>query len=137
MSRIFMSVEAHISVSGIISDAINKIECATGVIETTDYTDTLDQIGIIVNSFDKIWMSRGYGKPRKYISYKNRYADIRLNIPSEDLLAADGKTRFLIVKNNIIESIRIIDGRLNKKKGCSFDGNRLISYIEEKTAGNI
>lgn len=133
MSRIFISVEAHTSVAGIISDAIKKIERATGVLETTDYTDTLDHIGIIVNSFDKTWMSWGYGKPRKYISYKNRYADIRLNIPSEDLIAADSKTRVLMVKNNIIESIQVIDDRLNRKRECSFDGKKLISYIEDKT----
>lgn len=133
MSQIFISVEAHISVAGIISDAIKKIECATGVLETTDYTDTLDNIGIIVNSFDKTWMSWGYGRPRKYISYKNRYADIRLNIPSEDLIAADSKTRFFMVKNNIIESIQVIDNLLNKRRGCSFDGKKLISYIEDKT----
>ncbi len=133
MSKIFISVEAHISVAGIISDAIKKIECATGVLETTDYTDTLDNIGIIVNSFDKTWMSWGYGRPRKYISYKNRYADIRLNIPSEDLIAADSKTRVFMVKNNIIESIQVIDNLLNKKRGGSFDGKKLISYIEDKT----
>ncbi len=133
MSQIFISVEAHISVAGIISDAIKKIECATGVLETTDYTDTLDNIGIIVNSFDKTWMSWGYGRPRKYISYKNRYADIRLNIPSEDLIAADSKTRFFMVKNNIIESIQVIDNLINKRRGCSFDGKKLISYIEDKT----
>lgn len=134
MSQIFISVEAHISVGGIISDALNIIESAIGVLETTDYTDSLDNIGIIINSFDNEWMSLGYGRPRKYISYKNRYADIRLNIPSEDLLVADRKTRILLVKNNIIESIQVIDERLNKKQGCSFDGKRLIAYIQAKTS---
>lgn len=134
MSQIFISVEAHISVAGIISDAIKKIECATGVLETTDYTKVLDNIGIIINSFDAKWMSWGYGKSRKYISYKNRYADIRLNIPSEDLIAADTKTRFFMVRNNIIESIQIIDNRLNKKQRFSFDGQRLINLIQTKTS---
>ncbi len=137
MSRVFISLEAHISVAGIVHDSIMKIEHETGVLETTDYTNTLDSIGIIVNCFDKEWIAFGKGKERKYINYKNRYADIRLLIPAEDLLAADKKERFLMVKNNIIESIRIIDERLNKKKGCYFDGKRLIEYIEEKTKNLI
>lgn len=79
----------------------------------------------------------GYGKTRKYISYKNRCADIRINIPAEVFLAASKSERDIMVKNNIIESIRVFDERLNKKKGCSFDGERLVSYIEGKTAGVI
>ena len=104
------------------------------MLETTDYTNVLDNIWIIINSFDTNWMPWGYGKSRKYISYKNRYADIRLNITSEDLIAADTKTRFFMVRNNIIESIQIIDNRLNKKQRFSFDGQRLINLIQTKTS---
>lgn len=80
-------------------------------------------------------MSVGFGKTRKYISYKNRYADIRLNIPFEEFMEADKDKRIDMVKNNIYESIRIIDSKLNKKKGCSFDGERMIGDIEEKLEG--
>lgn len=133
MSRIFISFEAHASVADIIHDAIKAFESKTGELETTNYTDSIDSIGIIINCFDKYWQNKGFGKPRKYISYQKRYADIRLNIPAEELLAADKETRFIMVKNNIIESIKIINERLNKKTGCSFDGGRLIAYIDEKT----
>lgn len=135
MSRIYISVEAHISVAGIISDAVKTIERATGTLETTDYTHVLDNIGIIINSFDKEWTSWGYGKPRKYISYAKRYADIRLSIPAEELLAADKNTRLLMVRDIIIASIKVIDDRLNKRQRFSFDGERLIELILEKTAG--
>lgn len=135
MSRIFISVEAHISVAGIISDAVKTIESAIGALETTDYTNILDNIGIIINSFDKEWSSWGYGKPRKYISYKNRYADIRLSISAEELLAADKNARLLMVRDIIIDSIKVIDDRLNKRRRCSFDGERLIELILGKTAG--
>ena len=82
--------------------------------------------------FDKNFLSVGFGKTRKYISYKNRYADIRLNIPFEEFMEADKDKRIDMVKNNIYESIRIIDSKLNKKNGCKFDGERMISDIEEK-----
>ena len=132
MSRIFIGIEAHVS-TYVINDSRKRIENLIGELEVTDYTPNLDSIGIIINCFDKEWLAKGYGKERKYISYKNRNADIRLNIPAEEFLVASKSKRDIMVKNNIIESIRIIDERLNKKKGCSFDGIRLIEYIEEKT----
>ena len=39
-----------------------------------------------------------------------------------------------MVRNNIIESIQIIDNRLNKKQRFSFDGQRLINLIQTKTS---
>lgn len=50
-------------------------------------------------------------------------------------MEADKDKRIDMVKNNIYESIRIIDSKLNKKKGCSFDGGRMIGDIEEKLEG--
>lgn len=133
--RLFISTEAQSSSGHIISSIRNQIESRIGNIEVTNYTNDLDSIGIIINCFDKNFLSVGFGKTRKYISYKNRYADIRLNIPFEEFMEADKDKRIDMVKNNIYESIRIIDSKLNKKKGCSFDGERMIGDIEEKLEG--
>ena len=133
--RLFISTEAQSSSGHIISSIRNQIESRIGNIEVTNYTNDLDSIGIIINCFDKNFLSVGFGKTRKYISYKNRYADIRLNIPFEEFMEADKDKRIDMVKNNIYESIQIIDSKLNKKKGCSFDGERMIGDIEEKLEG--
>ena len=130
--RLFISTEAQSSSGHIISNIRNQIESRIGNIEVTNYTNDLDSIGIIINCFDKNFLSVGFGKTRKYISYKNRYADIRLNIPFEEFMEADKDKRIDMVKNNIYESIRINDSKLNKKNGCKFDGERMISDIEEK-----
>ena len=130
--RLFISTEAQSSSGHIISNIRNQIESRIGNIEVTNYTNDLDSIGIIINCFDKNFLSVGFGKTRKYISYKNRYADIRLNIPFEEFMEADKDKRIDMVKNNIYESIRIIDSKLNKKNGCKYDGERMISDIEEK-----
>ena len=130
--RLFISTEAQSSSGHIISNIRNQIESRIGNIEVTNYTNDLDSIGIIINCFDKNFLSVGFGKTRKYISYKNRYADIRLNIPFEEFMEADKDKRIDMVKNNIYESIRIIDSKLNKQNGCKFDGERMISDIEEK-----
>lgn len=133
--RLFISTEAQSSSGHIISNIRNQIESRIGNIEVTNYTNDLDSIGIIINCFDKNFLSVGFGKTRKYISYKNRYADIRLNIPFEEFMEADKDKRIDMVKKNIYDSIRVVDERLNKKKGCSFDGERMIGDIEEKLEG--
>ena len=115
--RLFISTEAQSSSGHIISNIRNQIESRIGNIEVTNYTNDLDSIGIIINCFDKNFLSVGFGKTRKYISYKNRYADIRLNIPFEEFMEADKDKRIDMVKNNIYESIRINDIKLNKKNG--------------------
>ena len=46
------------------------------------YTDALDSIGIIPECLsEELLRTFGCGKDRKYISWKHRYADIRLHIP--------------------------------------------------------
>lgn len=130
--NVFISIEANITVGCIINDIRKIIEKKTGKIEVCDYTNDLDSIGIIINSWNQSDLKFGHGKERKYISYKQRFADIRLNIPYDEFLSADKQKRFEMVKNNIYDSIRVVDERLNNKKGCSFDGERMIADIEEK-----
>ena len=130
--RVFFSCEADISVGLIISRIQNTIEQVTGPIEVNNYTKDLDNIGIIINCFNSWQIDFGLGSPRKYISYKNRYADIRLPIPYDEFLSADKQKRFEMVKQNIYDSIMVVDEKLNKKKGCSFDGKRMIADIEAK-----
>ena len=133
--RLFISIEAGNSVAFIINDIRKMIENNVGEIEVCDYTNDLERIGIIINSWDQSDLNFGHGKERKYINYKQKFADIRLNIPYDEFLAADKQKRFEMVKKNIYDSIRAVDERLNKKKGCSFDGERMIGDIEEKLEG--
>lgn len=130
--RLFLATEAQTPAAALISSIIRKINVATGDIEVTEYTNALDRVGIIVNCFDATWMSWGYGKERKYISYKKHYADIRLNIPLECFMDSSSQTRFDLVKGVILESIRIIDSKVNTKKGCIFEGEKMIKLIEDK-----
>ena len=130
--KIFISVEASNSVVFIINDIRKIIEKSIGEIEVCDYTNDLESIGIIINSWDQSDLRFGHGEERKYISYKKKFADIRLNIPYDEFLSADKKKRFEMVKQNIYDSIRVVDKRLNNKKGCNFDGDKMIADIEEK-----
>lgn len=130
--KLFISVEASNSAAFIINDIRKIIENKMGKIEVCDYTNNIESIGIIINSWNQSDLNFGHGKERKYINYKQRFADIRLNIPYDEFLSADKQKRFEMVKKNIYDSIRVVDERINKKKGCSFDGERLIADIETK-----
>ena len=95
--RLFISTEAGNSVAFIINDIRKMIENNVGEIEVCDYTNDLERIGIIINSWDQSDLNFGHGKERKYINYKQKFADIRLNIPYDEFLAADKQKRFDIV----------------------------------------
>ena len=131
MRSFFISCEAYLSASVIISHNIRVINQKIGDINTNDYTDVLDSIGIIINCHPDEYLELGCGKRREYISYKNRYADIRLPIDYNQLLKSDRETQYMMVVRNIIDSIEVINKRLSKKK-MVFDSDRLIQYILDR-----
>lgn len=129
--NIFLSSEAHVSASVIICYNIRIIKSKIKTINISDYTDVIDDIGIIINCFPIEEMNAGWGKKREYISYKNRFADIRLPIDFDELVSADRHKQYLMVINNIIESLRVIKRRLDKKK-MQFDFERMVQDILSK-----
>ena len=128
MRSFFISSEAYLSASVVITHNIRIINQKIGNINTNDYTDVLDSIGIIINCHPDEYLELGCGKRREYISYKNRYADIRLPIDYDQLLKSDRETQYMMVVRNIIDSIEVINKRLSKKK-MEFDSDKLIRYI--------
>lgn len=129
---LFFSLEALGKSGDAIWALLRPIEHALKAIDVADYTNDIDKIAIVVNCFDDKFLNEGFGQPRKFISYKKRFADIRLNIPFDQFLKADKHKRFEMIKKNIYDSIEVVNERLNKKKGSSFEGERLIADIEEK-----
>ena len=66
-------------VSEIIREISKKVDADT--LEIALFSDGIDDIGIIVNCHPEGNMRDGWGKPRKYINYVKKSADIRLPIP--------------------------------------------------------
>lgn len=126
--RLFISTEAQVPAVAMIHDILKKINSTLGYIEVTDYTDSLDSIGIIINCFSNEWIDNGFGRERKYISLFRRNADIRLLIPFETFLNSNDVYRYYMVLRIIIESINVIQEKMDKKK-VYFNGKDLISYI--------
>lgn len=70
--RLFISTEAQVPAVAMIHDILKKINSTLGYIEVTDYTDSLDSIGIIINCFSHEWIDNGFGREKiyKFISSK-------------------------------------------------------------------
>ena len=117
-------------VSEIVRDICEKID--ENSFEITPFSDGIDSIGIIVNCHPEGNMLDGWGKPRKYISYKNRFADIRLPIPYFEFVSANYEDQYLMVVKNIVESIRVIGDKCSKSKRARFDSDGLVRKFLDK-----
>lgn len=117
-------------VSEIVRDICEKID--ENSFEIAPFSDGIDSIGIIVNCHPEGNMLDGWGKPRKYISYKNRFADIRLPIPYFEFVSANYEDQYLMVVKNIVESIRVIGDKCSKSKCARFDSDGLVLKFLDK-----
>lgn len=115
------------SIPLIIRDISNKAE-----MEIAPYSKGIDEVFISVNCFPDEDIADGLGKPRKYLSYQNRYADIRLPIPYRAYIRADRETKNRMVVKNIVESIRIIGERCRKSGCAEFDSEAFIRDFLQK-----
>ncbi len=92
--------------------------------------ENLKSIAIIFVCTNEDMISRGFYNERYYISWKNKYADIRLQIPYEQFLHSDEKTKKQMVWDTIEKAINYIrqkkaflqiDEFENDLKNCFFN----------------
>lgn len=125
---IFISSETGNDIGYALSKVYAPILKKIRGLNAADYGDELDSIGIIMICVRKELLNSGFGGERRYISWKRRYADIRLQIDFDLFCKADSYTRQLLVVQNIIESIWVIQRR--SKNG--FQGEKLIKDILDR-----
>ena len=118
------------SVPKIICDICRRIDIKN--YNATQYASNLESIGIIVNCFPNDFLVAGWGKPRKYNSYKNKYADIRLPIPYEQFINSCYEEQYLMVVKNVVESLQIIDEKCKKSKKGMFNSEKVIDDLLQK-----
>lgn len=118
------------SVSVIIKDICQKID--DNNYDISPFSKGIDNIGISVNCHRDESLALGWGKPRKYISYQKRYADIRLPLPYVEYINADYETQYLMVVKNIVDSIRVIGEKCRKSKHAEFDSEGLVNDFLQK-----
>lgn len=100
--------------------------------EIAPYSKGIDEVFISVNCFTDEDIADGKGKPRKYLSYQKRFADIRLPIPYDAFIRANRETKYRMVVKNIVESIRIIGERCRKSGRAEFDSEAFIRDFLQK-----
>ena len=100
--------------------------------EIAPYSKGIDEVFISVNCFTDEDIADGLGKPRKYLSYQKRFADIRLPIPYDAFIRANRETKYRMVVKNIVESIRIIGERCRKSGRAEFDSEAFIRDFLQK-----
>ncbi len=83
------------------------------------FSEKLDQLAII-----PICMPTEILKERRYISWKKRYADIRLNIPYQEFLYGDQAERIQLCKQNIQNAVEYV-----KKKDKTFEAARFLEAV--------
>ena len=115
------------NVSIILRDISKKIDEKN--FDISQYSQNIESIGIIVNCHPNENIVAGWGKPRKYINYKRKYADIRLPIPYDDFINSDYDTQYLMVVENIVESLKVIDDKCRKSKRAIFDSESIINDL--------
>ena len=111
-------------VSEIIREISKKVDADT--LEIALFSDGIDDIGIIVNCHPEGNMRDGWGKPRKYINYVKKSADIRLPIPYSMFVSAEYEDQYLMVVKNIVASIRVIGEKCAKSKRARFDSEAFV-----------
>ena len=91
---LFFSAEARHPAGKYLMNLIYPIEKEFNKRFSSKYSsDMLNNITIVFVCTDEEMLSNGFYKERRYISWKNKYADIRLIIPYWEFVRADNDTR--------------------------------------------
>lgn len=89
------------------------------------YTKNLNNITIVPICMPASMLADGFGKERKYVTLKKRYADLRLQINHEHFTNSDRNEQIKCCLNNILESISYI-----QRKDKTFNGIRFAEDIK-------
>ena len=116
----FVSQETYEAVGMKLADLLFPVEK-----EFTDrhfgerFSEKLDQLAIIPMCMPTVTL-----KERKYISWKNRYADVRLIIPYHEFLHGDHSERISLCKKNIQDAVEYV-----RKKDTTFEADRFLEAV--------
>lgn len=114
MRFLSFSAEATTPAGGLLMNLINPIKnLFYESFHNKTYTPDLDEIFIVfVCISNEMHIDGKIYKDRKYISRKNRYADIRLNLNYEEFINSQRTQRIHLIWNTIIEAITIVSQRV-------------------------
>ncbi len=83
------------------------------------FSEQLDSLAIIPICMPTVTL-----KERRYISWKKRYADIRLIIPYHEFLNSNQAGRIELCKKNILDAVEYV-----RKKDATFEADRFLEEV--------
>lgn len=126
-SFLFITTEAWRESARIIMDILHPVNNSFAEkYGECNFSDNLDDIGIIPVCLPKNMIEDGSFKERRYVSLKKRYADIRLHIPYEEFMKGDKIARISLCAKNIADAVAYV-----KKKDKSLDAEKLLAAISD------
>ncbi len=128
MEPIGFSTESMAPAAHMIMDCFTEIKAHMKVSSLDKYTDALDSISIIPFCVDDDFKVRNGWRERKYVGWKRRDADIRLEVYFDKFIRLDKPGRMQMCKEVIIKSIEVVSAKCEKKK-LRFDAAQLIADI--------
>lgn len=137
MTPFTFSTESESPAAQMIMDNFCLIEKNMRVTSLAKYTDALDSIGIIPECLSEEFLRTfDCGKDRKYISWKKRYADIRLRVPFLPFVQAPKEERMERCKQIIRDSLEVVAARCRAKK-LRFDLDELLRDLFPEEAASM
>lgn len=137
MTPFTFSTESESPAAQMIMDNFCLIEKNMRVTSLAKYTDVLDSIGIIPECLSEEFLRTfDCGKDRKYISWKKRYADIRLRVPFLSFVQAPKEERMERCKQIIRDSLEVVAARCRAKK-LRFDLDELLRDLFPEEAASM
>lgn len=115
-----LSCEADAQIAYVMTEIMDTIEHKLSVLQADDYGDALLEISVIPICMDN-------GRPeRKFVSHRNKYADMRLRMNYTAFRTANSTTKYALCADTVIASVSIIGKRIPKKH---FDCERLLRDV--------
>lgn len=110
---LFFSAEAQSPTGKYLMNIVNPVEQRFNEIYESKYkNEELERIAIIFICTNESMHESGFYRERDYISHKNKYADMRLNVSYNEFLKADEELR----KQMIWEVIKHSLDNIRRKK---------------------
>lgn len=99
-----------------ISGCFLAFEKQSRVTSLAPYTDALDQICVVPFCISEKFLRTLPYNERRYISWRNRYADIRLKMDFDTFIHATREEQMRLCRENLLCSLQVVKDRCDKKK---------------------
>jgi len=109
---LFFSTESESPAASLLMDILRQVEDEfLREYSETVFSEQLDSIAVIPVCVSQAMIERGFGKERRYVSLKRRFADVRLRISYSEFIQADRKGRISLCRECVHQAAQYIESK--------------------------